>query len=166
VDAPAGGPSATDLPPTSFADFAILGSYVAGQALSPSSTDAELFERAWGAAQAWHWLQENRELLINGASLAMAAPGRPVSQPIGGVITGYAVNRAGVRHGLNQAISRPGGGVSPRAMLAAVKNPLRIVQQAGGGTTQYIGPNAVVVVNARGQIVTTWATNSAGLRWR
>jgi RHS repeat-associated protein len=73
-----------------------------------------------------------------------------------GRITGFT------RHGLNQAISRDGGGVSTRAMADAVKNPLKVV--AGARTTKYIGRDAVVVLNKAGKVVTTWARNSAGRR--
>lgn len=72
-------------------------------------------------------------------------------------ITGYT------RHGLNQAISRDGVGVSVRAILDAFRSPLSIAGQSGG-RFMMIGRDAVVVINADGQIVTTWATSSAGIR--
>jgi hypothetical protein len=98
---------------------------------------------------------------VNGI-LAAAPFGRPAK--IGGVITGYAI-RNGHRHALLQAIGRPGGGVSPRAMLEAVRNPLRIVPQANG-RLKYLGQNAVVVVDSEGLVRTTWATNRFGRRWQ
>jgi hypothetical protein len=72
-------------------------------------------------------------------------------------ITGYT------RHGLNQAISREGVGVSTRAILDAFKNPLSITGQSGGRFV-LTGTDAVVVVNAEGQVISTWATGSAGFR--
>jgi hypothetical protein len=75
-----------------------------------------------------------------------------------GKLTGYT------RHGLNQAIGRDGGiGVAPRAILDAVKSPVEVIQQSGGRTI-YVGQNANVVLNQNGQVMTTWATNSAGVR--
>lgn len=64
-----------------------------------------------------------------------------------GEITGYAVSRDGARHGLEQAIGRDAGrGVSPRAMLDAVRN------------------GQVVVLNERGEVVTTYARSRPGIR--
>ena len=90
------------------------------------------------------------------AEPATAAGGAGARQG-GGTITGFT------RHGLNQAISRDGVGVSNRAMLDAMKNPKEVVPQSNG-TTLYIGQNAVVLTNAQGKVVTTWATSSAGQR--
>jgi hypothetical protein len=72
-------------------------------------------------------------------------------------ITGYT------GHGLNQAISRDGVGVSTRAIADAFRNPTSIAGQSGGRFV-LTGRDAVVVVNAEGEVVTTWATNSAGFR--
>jgi hypothetical protein len=72
-------------------------------------------------------------------------------------LTGYT------KHGLNQAISRDGLGVSTRAILDAFQNPLSISGQAGGAF-QLVGRDAVVIVNSQGKVITTWATNSAGVR--
>ena len=75
-----------------------------------------------------------------------------------GKLTGYT------RHGLNQAIGRDGGvGVAPRAILDAVKSPVEVIQQSGGRML-YVGRDAKVVLNANGQVITTWGTNSAGIR--
>ncbi len=68
------------------------------------------------------------------------------------------------RHGINQAISRDGHGVSVRAIYDAVHKPVSIVHQSGG-TTKYIGKNASVVLNNRRQVVTTHAHNRNGWRW-
>jgi hypothetical protein len=75
-----------------------------------------------------------------------------------GKLTGYT------RHGLNQAIGRDGGvGVAPRAILDAVKSPVQVIEQSGGRTL-YAGRDASVVLNKNGQVITTWGTNSAGVR--
>ena len=79
-------------------------------------------------------------------------------------ITGYAVSGDGSRHGLHQAISRDGGrGVAPQAILDAVRNA-QAQWQAQRGTWKYVGDRAVVVLNSRGQVVTTWSRGSQG--WR
>jgi RHS repeat-associated protein len=79
-------------------------------------------------------------------------------QGIAGVIRGYT------QHGLEQAIARDAGrGVSPSAILDAVRSPLSENMQADG-RIQYVGKDAVVVVNSEGRIVTTYPRNSAGLR--
>lgn len=74
-----------------------------------------------------------------------------------GPITGYT------RHGLNNAISRNGVGVSPHSILNTVRNPIS-TQLQPNGTTKYTGPNSVVILNSQGQIVTTWPTSSSGQR--
>lgn len=66
-------------------------------------------------------------------------------------------------HGLNQAISRDGVGVAPGAILDAVRNPLSITGQSGG-RFMMTGKDAVVIVNHQGKVITTWATNAAGVR--
>ncbi len=87
---------------------------------------------------------------INGTTLATGAV-------VGAVITGYT------RHGLNQAISRDEVGVSPSAILDAVKYPIQTNPQ-GGGVVEYVGRDATVILNANGKVITTYATNSAGIR--
>jgi RHS repeat-associated protein len=72
-------------------------------------------------------------------------------------ITGYT------KHGIDSAISHDGVGVATRAILDAVKNPLKIVAQSGGRQL-YVGQDASVVLNAAGKVITTWARNRAG--WR
>ena len=76
---------------------------------------------------------------------------------IGGRITGYT------RHGLNSAISHPGGGVSLRAMRDTVASPVRVTNQSGG-RVMYHGQNANVLLNSRGQVITAYPTSSAGRR--
>jgi hypothetical protein len=81
--------------------------------------------------------------------------------PIGGKITGYT------KHGLNQAIGRDGGkGVASKAILNAIRNPLKVITQSGksGTTYKYVSKDAVVVLNEAGKVVTTYAKNSMGIR--
>lgn len=80
-----------------------------------------------------------------------------VTTRVGGKLTGYT------RHGLHQAISREGSGVSPRAILDAVRNPQQVIQRAGG-ITEYIGEVARVRLNRAGQVVTVIATRRRGFR--
>ncbi len=72
-------------------------------------------------------------------------------------ITGYT------KHGLNQAIGREGVGVSPRAILDAVKNPQRVIERTGG-IVEYVGQAARVRLNEVGQVVTVIATSRLGFR--
>ncbi len=72
-------------------------------------------------------------------------------------ITGYT------KHGIDSAISHDGVGVSPRAILDAVKNPIKVLEQ-GGGRLKMIGKDATVVLNSARKVVTTWARNAAGYR--
>jgi RHS repeat-associated protein len=79
-------------------------------------------------------------------------------QGVAGVIKGYT------QHGLEQAIEQDAGrGVSPSAILEAVRSPVSESVQADGAT-RYVGQNAVVIVNEDGGVVTTWPTTSAGVR--
>jgi RHS repeat-associated protein len=57
-------------------------------------------------------------------------------------------------HALNRAIER---GVSPQAMLNALKNPSVVVKQAGGRTL-YLTRDAAVVLDESGQAVTVWGS--------
>jgi hypothetical protein len=69
---------------------------------------------------------------------------------VGGRIAGYT------KHGLDQAIGRNGGkGVSQKGILDAVRNPTKVIEQAGG-TTKYVGKDATVILNGKGKVVTTW----------
>lgn len=75
-------------------------------------------------------------------------------KPIAGKIRGYT------KHGLAQAIGRDGGrGVKASAILDTVRNPLSSIPQKGG-TIKYIGKQAVVILNSKGQVVTTYAKSS------
>jgi hypothetical protein len=80
-----------------------------------------------------------------------------VTTRVGGRRTGYT------RHGLHQAISRDGSGVSPRAILDAVGNPQQVIQRAGG-ITEYVGEVARIRLNRMGQVVTVIATSRRGFR--
>jgi hypothetical protein len=80
-----------------------------------------------------------------------------VTTRAGGRLTGYT------RHGLHQAISREGSGVSPRAILDAVRNPQQVIQRAGG-ITEYVGEVARVRLNREGQVITVIATSRRGFR--
>ena len=92
----------------------------------------------------------------------LAPPLVPVAQkaieecerrPIGGVITGFT------RHGLNQAISREGFGVSPQAILHTVRNGVPTLQS--NGTIKYVSDQATVVVNQSGVVVTVVSKSTA-----
>jgi hypothetical protein len=79
-------------------------------------------------------------------------------KPIAGKITGYR------KHGLAQAMQRDRGrGVSPWAILDAVRNPVKVVQQSSG-RVKYVGKYAVVVLNKDGEAITTYAKGSKGIR--
>jgi len=85
----------------------------------------------------------------------------PVVKTVAGKITGYT------SHGLNQAIGRDGGkGVSPAAIVNAVREPVKVITRATNNTVRYVGNNASVVLNQAGRVVTTWARNLNGTRGR
>ena len=71
-------------------------------------------------------------------------------------------------HGEQRAMGRNGGrGVSDTAMHDAVNNPIKPVDEQAhpdGSTYKYRGKDAVVVLNQNGEVVTTYAKSSAGLR--
>jgi hypothetical protein len=60
------------------------------------------------------------------------------------------------RHGLNQIISRGGVGVSNRAILSTLRNPTTIYSDIARKTTRFEGPEATVVLNQNGKLVTAW----------
>lgn len=91
-------------------------------------------------------------LMAMGAYSATTSSGLSWKDQTGAIkISGYKV------HGLNQAISRDGTGVSPWAILDAVNNPVRVVQQPERGTVKYVGQYAVVVLSELDKVVTTYA---------
>ena len=75
---------------------------------------------------------------------------RVTSRNVASVITGFT------RHGLNQAINRAGRGVQARAILNAVRYPLRVIPQEGDKLL-YVGKDALVVLNSSGKVVTVMA---------
>lgn len=89
------------------------------------------------------------------STAATVAP--QAASAIGNAIKGFT------KHGINQAISRDGVGVSSRAILDALKNPVKVAVQKGGAV-KIIGKDATVIVNQAGKVITTWARNSAGTR--
>ncbi|MHC1678847.1 RHS repeat-associated core domain-containing protein [Stenotrophomonas maltophilia] len=101
----------------------------------------------------------NPAAVASAAEIGAGAAGvTGTSGALAGKITGYT------KHGLNQAISRDGGrGVSPRAILSAVKEPVKVAEQAGGKTA-YTGKDARVVLNGEGKVITASPKNSDGLR--
>jgi len=73
-----------------------------------------------------------------GGTLPAHAAFNPASPP--SKIRGYAISRDGSRHGLEQALGRDAGrGVSPRAMLDAVRSPTSIEPQAAHADLQVHG---------------------------
>src|SRR5437667_2999250 len=88
---------------------------------------------------------------------AALGPTRVAFPIVGRVLTGYT------KHGIEQAILNDGVGVAPRAILDAVRDPLRVIAQSGGRQL-FVGRDAAVVLNAAGKVITTWARSHAG--WR
>jgi len=74
-----------------------------------------------------------------------------------GKITGFT------KHGLERVLGREGKGVSNKAILDAVKNPIKVIFQKNGNV-KYTGRNAEVVLNKKGEIVTAWSLNKEGYR--
>jgi len=81
-----------------------------------------------------------------------------VGRVVGVVITGYT------RHGLHRAIGGGRPGVSPKAILDAVRNPVKIINKVDRETIRYVGRDASVLLNQAGKIVTTWSRNRGGHR--
>lgn len=68
------------------------------------------------------------------------------------------------KHGINGAIDGKGHGVNERALLDAVKNPKQIIPQELRSKFKFIGKDSVVVLNKRGEVITTWARHRVA--WR
>ena len=103
------------------------------------------------------------DFAIDAASVVLIVGDILLGGPTGeGIVPATAI-RGYTRHGLNQAISRDGVGVSTRAILDAVRNPTKIVKQAKGAV-KYVGENATVILNRSGKVITTWARTKLG--WR
>jgi hypothetical protein len=69
-------------------------------------------------------------------------------------------------HALGQIAGRDAGiGVSQSALEDAFANPnaIQYAPSAYGPTFRFVGNNATVVINAQGNVVTGWATSSAGV---
>ena len=95
---------------------------------------------------------------LQGALLKQELAASEVAEcPLPAGITGYRW------HGLDQAISRDGVGVSVQAIGDAVANPSSIFGDPNG-TFGFVGEDATVVLNSAGQLVTTWASSAAGVR--
>jgi len=92
-------------------------------------------------------------------SMQLAAE-RAAGVPVPSAITGYT------KHGINSAISRDGVGVSAKAILDTWHSPSKIefVPTKLGPSFRFTGSDSVVVLNAQGQVVTTWARGSLGIR--
>jgi hypothetical protein len=85
---------------------------------------------------------------VHGVSEAVRA-GRKARKGVG-PIKGYT------SHGINRSMSRNAGrGVHPAAILDATRNPKRVVPQSGGAK-KYVGKNATVVVNSKGEVITAY----------
>ena len=74
--------------------------------------------------------------------------------------------RSMTEHGRQRAEGRDGVGVSDEAMADAVANPLTTPKPQDNGTYRYEGKDAIVSLNERGEVVTTWARTSNGWRNR
>lgn len=72
-------------------------------------------------------------------------------------ITGFT------KHGINSAISHDGVGVSSRAILNTLRNPIKVVPQSGG-RIKVVGQEAIVILNRAGKVITTWAKSGAATR--
>jgi RHS repeat-associated protein len=70
-----------------------------------------------------------------------------VVDKFGQEVTGYRV------HGLKQATER---GLSDELIKQTTKNPSLVLQQAGGSKNLFLSPNAGVVLNRGGQVVTAY----------
>ena len=72
-------------------------------------------------------------------------------------ISGYTI------HGLDQAISREGVGVSVPSILDTMRNPLSIAGQSGG---RFVlgGASSQVVLNVGGDVITVVPFGSAAFR--
>ena len=85
-----------------------------------------------------------------------SAKSSPSAKAVAPKIVGFT------KHGINSAIYHDGVGVSPKSLLDTTRFPKEIIQQSGG-VIKVIGNTSVVVLNAGGKVITTWATSSAGI---
>lgn len=82
-----------------------------------------------------------------------------VAHACSGMITGYT------GHGVHQAISRDGHGVSTRAIRDSVRRPTEVQPQPDRGTTKYVGKDAVVILNGNREVVSAWAKGRRAWRY-
>ena len=68
------------------------------------------------------------------------------------------------KHGINQAISRNGRGVSPAAILETIRSPQKAVYQPATETFKLTGPRSDVVLNCARKIVTVTARGHGNTR--
>jgi|GEM_PF-5484225 len=69
-------------------------------------------------------------------------------------------------HGNVSAMTHHKRGVSTKAMFDAVKSPTtKVAYDAMRKTYKFVGKDAVVILNKKGMVVTTWPTNPAGWRF-
>ena len=66
--------------PPSLAEIGVISWYVLGDAFDVSSTDATRFERARVAFDTLAWIEQHRDTIVEGASLAMAARGAVIGK--------------------------------------------------------------------------------------
>jgi RHS repeat-associated protein len=90
------------------------------------------------------------------AGVALLSEGLATTEAIGGESAGALGRLTGfVQHGINQIINR---GVGPGAIMDALRNGSvrRVVDNLGRISYQWIGKQAVVVLNEAGKIITVW----------
>jgi hypothetical protein len=104
-------------------------------------------------------------IATDGAGLELegfAVGGEEASAEVPEEITGFT------RHGLNSVISHDAHGVSNRAILDAIRNPLKIVREvdsAGRVSYSFVGKDALISLNSKGQVITGWARSVGGRRY-
>jgi uncharacterized protein RhaS with RHS repeats len=131
--------------------MANYGGAVAGGGIAGSARNAVVAESSSRGA-------DSAVNVANGARLSQQLRAEEIAgASLPSNISGYS------KHGINQAISRNGVGVSTSAIQDTINNPIKIVGQSGG-RFQFTGRDSVVVLNKDGKVITTWATNSAGVR--
>ncbi len=68
-----------------------------------------------------------------------------------------------VKQTSSSVISHDAVGVSTRALLSALKEPIKVPIQSGG-RVKIVGKEATVILNRAGKVITAWARSSAGTR--
>ena len=109
-----------------------------------------------GTPEGGQWVDDGHD----GRRIATPRAARPIKLPLD--VVDHVVNEilvadvsvgAIARHAINQIIDR---GVSPEAILDALRDPSKIRRKANF-TTQYIGAGAGVVLNDYGGMVAVWS---------